>query len=53
MIATMSGDGLLHEVVNGIMGRPDWEKALDSLALGIVTPSSFPFPFPFPSLVEK
>ncbi|XP_035198620.1 sphingosine kinase 1 isoform X1 [Oxyura jamaicensis] len=27
-LVVMSGDGLLHEVVNGLMERPDWEEAM-------------------------
>ncbi|XP_028928915.1 sphingosine kinase 2 [Ornithorhynchus anatinus] len=27
-IVTLSGDGLLYEVVNGLMERPDWAKAI-------------------------
>jgi len=27
-IATVSGDGMLHEVLNGFMERPDWEEAI-------------------------
>ncbi|KAK1794747.1 hypothetical protein P4O66_009953 [Electrophorus voltai] len=27
-IIIVSGDGLLHEVVNGLMDRPDWEQAI-------------------------
>ncbi|XP_005993276.1 sphingosine kinase 1 [Latimeria chalumnae] len=27
-LAIMSGDGLMHEVVNGLMERPDWETAI-------------------------
>ncbi|KAM4843441.1 sphingosine kinase 1 [Thomomys bottae] len=27
-LAVMSGDGLIHEVVNGLMDRPDWETAI-------------------------
>ena len=26
-IATVSGDGLFHEVIQGLMDRPDWDKA--------------------------
>jgi diacylglycerol kinase family enzyme len=26
--ATVSGDGLLHEALNGLMARPDWQDAL-------------------------
>ncbi|XP_045842463.1 sphingosine kinase 1 isoform X2 [Meles meles] len=27
-LVVMSGDGLMHEVVNGLMERPDWETAV-------------------------
>ncbi|XP_041598765.1 sphingosine kinase 2 isoform X2 [Vulpes lagopus] len=27
-IVTVSGDGLLFEVLNGLLGRPDWEEAV-------------------------
>ncbi|XP_048881633.1 sphingosine kinase 2 [Brienomyrus brachyistius] len=27
-IVIVSGDGLLHEVINGLMERPDWEEAI-------------------------
>uniref|UniRef100_A0A8C5KA80 Sphingosine kinase 1 n=1 Tax=Jaculus jaculus TaxID=51337 RepID=A0A8C5KA80_JACJA len=27
-LVIMSGDGLVHEVVNGLMDRPDWETAI-------------------------
>ncbi|XP_070298749.1 sphingosine kinase 2-like [Salvelinus sp. IW2-2015] len=27
-IIIVSGDGLLHEVINGLMERPDWELAI-------------------------
>ncbi|KAI4810704.1 hypothetical protein KUCAC02_013640 [Chaenocephalus aceratus] len=27
-IIIISGDGLLHEVINGLMERPDWEQAI-------------------------
>ncbi|TSL82555.1 Sphingosine kinase 2 [Bagarius yarrelli] len=27
-IIIVSGDGLLHEVINGLMDRPDWEQAI-------------------------
>uniref|UniRef100_A0A8C9PTA1 Sphingosine kinase 1 n=1 Tax=Spermophilus dauricus TaxID=99837 RepID=A0A8C9PTA1_SPEDA len=27
-LVVMSGDGLMHEVVNGLMERPDWETAI-------------------------
>mmetsp|Transcript_4333 Transcript_4333/g.6069 ORF Transcript_4333/g.6069 Transcript_4333/m.6069 type:complete len:549 (+) Transcript_4333:683-2329(+) len=34
-VVCVSGDGLLYEVVNGIMKRPDWETAI-KLPLGII-----------------
>ncbi|XP_039715778.1 sphingosine kinase 1 isoform X4 [Pteropus medius] len=27
-LVVMSGDGVMHEVVNGLMARPDWETAI-------------------------
>ncbi|XP_049587062.1 sphingosine kinase 2 [Syngnathus scovelli] len=27
-VVIISGDGLLHEVINGLMERPDWERAI-------------------------
>uniref|UniRef100_A0A8C2YHD4 sphingosine kinase n=1 Tax=Coturnix japonica TaxID=93934 RepID=A0A8C2YHD4_COTJA len=30
VLVVMSGDGLLHEVLNGLMERPDWEEALQT-----------------------
>ncbi|XP_051921876.1 sphingosine kinase 2 [Hippocampus zosterae] len=27
-VVIISGDGLLHEVINGLMERPDWEQAI-------------------------
>ncbi|XP_055971467.1 sphingosine kinase 1 [Sorex fumeus] len=29
-LVVMSGDGLMHEVVNGLMDRPDWETAIQT-----------------------
>uniref|UniRef100_A0A3P9NMK7 sphingosine kinase n=1 Tax=Poecilia reticulata TaxID=8081 RepID=A0A3P9NMK7_POERE len=34
-IIIVSGDGLMHEVINGLMERPDWEKAIKT-PLGIL-----------------
>uniref|UniRef100_A0A8C6X872 Sphingosine kinase 2 n=1 Tax=Naja naja TaxID=35670 RepID=A0A8C6X872_NAJNA len=34
-IVAISGDGLLHEVINGLMERPDWEEAV-KMPLGIL-----------------
>ena len=33
-IVSVSGDGLLHEIVNGLMKRPDWLKIKDTLTIG-------------------
>lgn len=35
-IVTVSGDGLIHEVINGIFRRPDWEELVSSLAFGFI-----------------
>lgn len=37
---TMSGDGLLHEVLNGLMSRPDWQHAISTKQLGIMPTGS-------------
>ncbi|KAG7242390.1 hypothetical protein INR49_023519 [Caranx melampygus] len=34
-LVIMSGDGLLHEVINGLLERPDWEEAIQ-IPLGIL-----------------
>ncbi|XP_029360484.1 sphingosine kinase 1 [Echeneis naucrates] len=34
-LVIMSGDGLLHEVINGLLERPDWEEAIQT-PLGIL-----------------
>lgn len=34
-IIIVSGDGLLHEVINGLMERPDWEQAI-KMPVGIL-----------------
>jgi sphingosine kinase len=36
MIVTVSGDGLPHEVVNGIMERPDKDEFLLHTALALI-----------------
>ena len=33
-VVCVSGDGLVHEVVNGIMQRPDWHRACSQLRVG-------------------
>lgn len=30
----MSGDGLLHEVVNGLLSRPDFASIVDAISVG-------------------
>lgn len=32
----VGGDGIVFEVVNGLFQRPDWEKALKELSLGVI-----------------
>ncbi|XP_011372892.1 sphingosine kinase 2-like [Pteropus vampyrus] len=34
-IVTVSGDGLLYEVLNGLLERPDWEEAV-KMPVGIL-----------------
>ncbi len=33
-IISVSGDGLLHEIVNGLMLRSDWQEIKNKLTLG-------------------
>jgi len=33
---TISGDGLIHESVNGAMSRPDKDELLESLTFGFI-----------------
>jgi len=35
-VVTVSGDGLIHEVLNGLTSREDWDSLSSTLALGIV-----------------
>lgn len=35
-IVTVSGDGLIHEVVNGLYRRPDWLQLMSSLNIGFI-----------------
>ena len=35
-IVSVSGDGLIHEIINGIMSRPDREDFLKFVTLGII-----------------
>ncbi|KAL7733812.1 hypothetical protein ACLKA6_011535 [Drosophila palustris] len=35
-IIAVGGDGLFHEIINGLLRREDWAKILDNIALGII-----------------
>lgn len=35
-IVVVGGDGIYFEVLNGLLERPDWERALDEMAIGII-----------------
>lgn len=35
-VVSVSGDGLFHEIVNGLMGRTDWEHLKQKISLGII-----------------
>ncbi|SPP77124.1 sphingosine kinase 2 [Drosophila guanche] len=35
-VVAVGGDGLFHEIVNGLLQREDWAKVLPSIALGII-----------------
>lgn len=35
-VITVSGDGMIHEVLNGLFDRPDWREALSRLPLGLI-----------------
>jgi len=39
-IIAVSGDGIIHEIVNGIMSRSDKDKFLDSITLGFIPAGS-------------
>lgn len=36
IIVTVSGDGLIHEIVNGLLNRADWTKPVETPGLGQV-----------------
>ena len=40
VIAAVSGDGLLSEIVNGVMARPDWEEFLGTVTFAHVPAGS-------------
>jgi sphingosine kinase len=35
-VLTVSGDGLIFEVVNGFLGRPDWAQFKDRVTIGCI-----------------
>lgn len=35
-IVVVGGDGIYYEVINGLFERPDWEKAVKSIPIGII-----------------
>ena len=35
-VVVIGGDGILYEVINGLMERPDWESLFPELKLGII-----------------
>ena len=35
-IVTVSGDGLIHEIVNGLLTRDDWKDFKDTITLGCI-----------------
>lgn len=35
-ILTISGDGLIHEAINGMMNRPDKDEFCNSIAFGFI-----------------
>jgi diacylglycerol kinase family enzyme len=39
-IVTVSGDGLLHEAINGLAMRPDWRRALSATPVGVIPAGS-------------
>ena len=30
----VSGDGLLHEIINGLISRPDWNEIKNTITVG-------------------
>ena len=39
-IVCISGDGLLYEVINGLLSRPDWAEAVRHVTLGVIAGGS-------------
>uniref|UniRef100_A0A1I8P1H0 sphingosine kinase n=1 Tax=Stomoxys calcitrans TaxID=35570 RepID=A0A1I8P1H0_STOCA len=35
-IAAVGGDGLFHEILNGLLKRSDWKKVVENVSIGIV-----------------
>ncbi|KAF9973524.1 hypothetical protein BGZ73_003214 [Actinomortierella ambigua] len=39
-LATISGDGVLHELMNGLLQRPDWDEARHRISLALISAGS-------------
>jgi diacylglycerol kinase family enzyme len=39
MLLTVSGDGMIHELINGLMRRPDWHRAM-TVPIGVIPAGS-------------
>ncbi|KAG0266200.1 hypothetical protein DFQ27_009967 [Actinomortierella ambigua] len=39
-LATISGDGVLHELINGLLQRPDWDKVRRRISLALISAGS-------------
>lgn len=35
-IVVVGGDGIFYEVINGLFERPDWDRAIDEVGIGII-----------------
>jgi len=35
VVVTVSGDGLIHEVINGLLNRKDWERLIEVGDVGV------------------
>jgi len=38
-LVVISGDGVLHEIINGLLSRPDWDQARQ-LPVGVISAGS-------------
>ncbi|KAG0223168.1 hypothetical protein BGW42_006080, partial [Actinomortierella wolfii] len=39
-LATVSGDGVLHELINGLLSRPDWDDVRQRIQLALISAGS-------------